>query len=38
MGEPRAATLLESAYEEWEFQRLAPAKLSFSIRADSARE
>ena len=35
---PSAATLLESAYEEWEFQRLALAKLSFSIRADSARE
>ncbi|MFH1108512.1 MAG: hypothetical protein V1790_04840 [Planctomycetota bacterium] len=35
---PSAATLLESAYEEWEFQRLALAKLSFSIRADSAGE
>jgi len=35
---PNIATLLESAYEEWEFQRLVFAKLPFSIRADSARE
>jgi pimeloyl-ACP methyl ester carboxylesterase len=31
---PNIAMLLESAYEEWEFQRLAFAKLPFSIRAD----
>jgi hypothetical protein len=31
---PNIATLLESAYEEWEFQRLVFAKLPFSIRAD----
>lgn len=31
---PNIATLLESAYEEWEFQRLVFAELPFSIRAD----
>lgn len=31
---PNIATLLESAHEEWEFQRLVFAKLPFSIRAD----
>jgi pimeloyl-ACP methyl ester carboxylesterase len=35
---PSVATLLESAFGEWEFQRLVYAKLSFSIRADSTRE
>ncbi|MEK7757146.1 MAG: hypothetical protein AAB385_08030, partial [Planctomycetota bacterium] len=31
---PSVLTLLESAYEEWEFQRILYAKLPFSIRAD----
>lgn len=31
---PNNATLLESAFEEWEFQRLVFAELPFSIRAD----
>ena len=35
---PSIPTLLESAHKEREFQRLAFAKLSFSIRADSAGE
>ncbi len=31
---PNIGTLLESAYEEWEFQRLVFVKLIFSIRPD----
>lgn len=31
---PNITTMLESSFEEWEFQRLVLAKLSFSIRAD----
>ncbi len=33
---PSIRTLLETAYEGWEFQRLTVARLSFSIKADAA--
>lgn len=35
---PNIATMLESAFEDWEFQRLVFAKLAFSIRSDSSGE
>ena len=35
---PSTTTLLEAAFEDWEFQRVVFAKLTFSIRADSSRE
>ncbi|UCC29299.1 MAG: hypothetical protein JSU86_13985 [Phycisphaerales bacterium] len=33
---PSIHTLLETAYEQWEFQRLTAARRSFSIKADGA--
>ncbi len=35
---PSMATLLESARKEWEFQHVVYATLTFSVRADAARE